>query len=170
VQHLGLIALYETDVSCRQQVRQLMALAFAPLAILRHTFMHFNAASDQRPAQLFAYFDNEWMQTIPLALWNVHGADIRTNNDVEGWHNRFRNVVASHRPNIWRLLLALRQEQASTEIVLQQIAAGQRVHKSLPVYKKIRKQLRRLLRGFQSEQLNVLQYIDGVSYNLAQYS
>jgi hypothetical protein len=40
------------------------------------------------------------------------------------------------RPNIWRLLLALRQEQASTEIVLQQIAAGQRVHKSLPAYKK----------------------------------
>jgi hypothetical protein len=92
----------------------------------------------------------------------VHGADIRTNNSVEGWHNRFKNVVATHRPNIWRLLLALRQEQAATEVALQQIAAGQRVHKTVATYKNIRKQLRRLLRRFRNGQLTVLQYIDGV--------
>lgn len=154
---------------CRQQIRQLMALAFAPLLVVHHTFVHYRTAADQRLGPLFAYFDHEWMQSIPCVMWNVHGADIRTNNSVEGWHNRFKNVVATHRPNIWRLLLALRQEQAATEVALQQIAAGQRVHKTVATYKNIRKQLRRLLRRFRNGQLTVLQYIDGVSLNLARY-
>lgn len=51
----------------------------------------------------------------------MHGAYIRTNNAVEGWHNLFKNIEATHRPNIWRLLLPF--EQAGTKVALPQIVA-----------------------------------------------
>ncbi|KRY04250.1 hypothetical protein T12_16518 [Trichinella patagoniensis] len=37
-------------------------------------------------AALFNYFRVEWMPPDRLPLWNVFNVNIRTNNDLEGWH------------------------------------------------------------------------------------
>lgn len=50
---------------------------------------------------------------------------LRTNNHLEGWHYGFNRLVTQHHPNVWRLLAALQQEQAVTDVTIQQLAAGQ---------------------------------------------
>jgi hypothetical protein len=77
---------YENDqpTGLRLQVRQLMALPFAPLALVRNTFNIFQATALPQLVPLFQYFDDQWLTSTPLAMWNTHTATIRTTNDVEG--------------------------------------------------------------------------------------
>lgn len=83
---LNLKAAYENDqpAGVRLQVRQLMALGFAPVLLVRNTFNIFQAAALPVLAPLFDYFDDQWLTRTPVTMWNVHTASIRTNNDLEG--------------------------------------------------------------------------------------
>lgn len=146
-----------------------MALAYAPLAVVRQTFHIFEAASDPRLTTIFQYFEQTWIRSIQPRMWNVHGVAIKTNNDCEGWHNRFQNLVDKHRPNIWRLLDCILQEQNATEIMKQQILAGQVVTSRNTRYKKIHLRLKRLLRRYRRGNLTLTNYITGVSHNLAAF-
>jgi uncharacterized protein YbgA (DUF1722 family) len=146
-----------------------MALAFAPLALVRQTFHILDAASDPRLAPLFHYYNQEWILSIQPRMWNVYQVNTRTNNNLEGWHSRFQKIVARHRPNLWQLLEAMLQEQAATEVALQQVAAGRHVHTGNCKYKRVKKQLKRLLSDYRHGRKTLTQYITGVTYNLAQY-
>jgi hypothetical protein len=147
----------------------LMALAFAPLAVIRQTFHIIEVGSDARLATLFTYFRAQWIIHVQPRMWNVHNSSHRTNNDLEGWHNRFKNIVARHRPNIWKLLNCLIQEQASTEVIMLQIAAGQNVQQQNSRYKNIHRRMKRLRRRYNRGNITLIQFISGISYNLAEF-
>jgi hypothetical protein len=148
-----------------------MALAFAPLPIVRQTFhiLETMPSNDLRVAPIYQYFRQQWIMSIPPKMWNVYKVNIRTNNHLEGWHNRFANLVSRHRPNIWRLLACIQQEQSATEITIQQIISGQQVQKKVKRYEKIQRNLKRLLRRYRRGTIDVVHYITGVSHNLAQF-
>jgi len=52
----------------------------------------------------------------PPALWNVHQATMddesRTNNQCEGWSNRFTNLVGYLYPSVWTMIDVLKKEDA----------------------------------------------------------
>jgi hypothetical protein len=146
-----------------------MALGFVPLPFVRNAYQQLLAAADQRLMPLFNYFSCEWLVNIPPAMWNVHQSDMRTNNHLEGWHNRFNNLVSQHHVNIWKFVQCLREEQCSTEVAVQQIASGRTVHRGNGRYKRINRRIHKLERRFNRGRLNILQLIDGISYNLADY-
>ena len=56
VQGMGLVQAYTTQPNIRLQIRQLMALAFLPVAIVRVTFGVLEWQSHQILAPLFGYF------------------------------------------------------------------------------------------------------------------
>jgi hypothetical protein len=116
VQRLGLVPAYDSQPNVRVQVRQLMALAFLPVAIVRMTFTTLELQASPVLQPLFQYFRHEWLTSIPVALWNVYHEDLRTNNDCEGWHVRFSNAIGRHHPNIWKFLHCLLEEQASVKM------------------------------------------------------
>ena len=169
VQAFGLVRRYNTDDRVRLQVRQLMALAFAPVLLVRNIFNQLRAASRHCLRPLFVYFDNQWVMGMPLSLWNMYRVSRRTNNNLEGWHLRFSNIVRRHRPNIWQLICALQEEQSSTEVQRQQIAVGQIVQRQEKKYKKVDKNIKTLCNQYRHGHIDVMQYITGVSHNLASY-
>ena len=65
-----------------------MALALLPLDKVQMAFDDLRTNSSENAKQmlhqLFLYFDNHWMKSIPLALWNANGYNHRTNNICEG--------------------------------------------------------------------------------------
>lgn len=65
-----------------------MTLPLLPLAEVETSFYHLRATQNTKVKnqlrQLFLYFDEYWMNKIPLQMWNVHGSDHRTNNTCEG--------------------------------------------------------------------------------------
>jgi hypothetical protein len=127
LQALGLSADYRNDNIVRTSVRQLMALGFSPLLRVRTVFTQLEVQAPPILRALFVYFRDQWLDRVPPRMWNVFNADhnLRSNNHLEGWHSGFNRTISAHHPNIWRLLTALIKEQANTDVLVQQIAAGQ---------------------------------------------
>ena len=143
-----------------------MALGFVPVNAIEQTFKQLRDAAplDLRP--LFAYFEQQWLGNVPLKMWNVYGIDIRTNNDCEGWHNRFNRAVDKHHPNIWHLLRCVHDEQASTDVTRCQISAGKSVIREVKKYKVMQKNIETIHARYVAGTIDVLKYIEGISYNL----
>jgi hypothetical protein len=95
VQNLGLSTIYVNDIDIRTSVRKLMALALLPVDKVQIAFDNLRTNSSENVKetlhQLFLYFDNYWMQEIPLLRWNAHGLQHRTNNICEG--NVFLTII-----------------------------------------------------------------------------
>lgn len=74
-------------------------------------------------------FSRQWRQPMfEPSLWNVRSRTLenepRTNNQLEGWHRRFKTIVDKHHPNIFQFIDKLKGEQARTETVIEQLIAG----------------------------------------------
>jgi hypothetical protein len=169
VQSMGLVDQYRNDPEIRKQVRQLMALAFAPVLVVRQTFSLLQQTSDPTLNNLFAYFSDQWLTRTPLPMWNVYRRQMRTNNDLEGWHSRFAHVVVRHHPNIWLFLSALQEEHDATLVSIHQAIAGHDVRRRYLPYDRIERRLHKLCRRYRHGSIDVIEYITAVSYNLAQF-
>jgi len=156
---------YNTQPDVCLQVRQLMALSFLPVAIIRLTFNNLEAQADPVLIPLFQYFRNQWLTGVPTVLWNVNNEAIRTNNHCEAWHMCFNSAIGRHHPHIWRFLSCLLYEQASVEILHQQAIAGRWVNKKYVV---IQKRLNTIRERYDREDMSAVNYITAVSHNLAE--
>ncbi|KRY55603.1 hypothetical protein T03_8707 [Trichinella britovi] len=74
-------------------------------------------------AALFQYFRQEWMTDERLPLWNVRNVNVRTNNNLEGWHNRL-NRKAGKVNGFYELLELLIAEQGVMDTLIQQVLSG----------------------------------------------
>ena len=66
-----------------------------------------------------------WMETFHPGHGTISYAfdGPRTNNHLEGWHNRIKLISIRAHPHLWELV---QKEQASTEVAIEQVAAGRR--------------------------------------------
>ncbi len=65
----------------------------------------------------------------------------KTNNVSEGFHNRFRVIVAKHHPDLYPALTEILKEQTNTEISLTELALGGKI-KNSPKWKWVQLQTR----------------------------
>ncbi len=145
-----------------------MALPFLPVVIVRTTYNNLRAVADPAVIPLFDYFNLQWLNATPLAMWNVSNSDTRTNNDLEGWHLRFKNIVGRHHPNIWQLLLKLQEEQAATEVCIQQVLAGQVVKRRRLAYTAVNRRIDELKAEYNQGAISAIDFLTGISHNLAE--
>ena len=73
-----------------------MALPFLPPEQIEEIFHHLDRRAGTAPLQ--ALMDCIWRQWIrnpvfPIPNWSVFMLSVRTNNDLEGWHNRLNARV-----------------------------------------------------------------------------
>ena len=88
-------------------VRRCAALAFVPLSTIRLAWFGLKAAApDTTSAKHFiAYFQKTWMTSFPLHVWNHYcTTEDRTNNTLEGWHNRLNKLAGRDHPNLYQLI------------------------------------------------------------------
>lgn len=72
---------------------------------------------------------NQILPLFPPKLWNsvmlLQQDGPRSNNLVEGWHNRFNKKVGCSKPNVWKVLReAVREEQQYFERYYAMVTAG----------------------------------------------
>lgn len=48
----------------------------------------------------------------------------RTNNHLEGWHNKLKKRVKTAHPNIYKIIEEFKKEQAANEVKMIQYSAG----------------------------------------------
>ncbi|CAC5384543.1 unnamed protein product [Mytilus coruscus] len=89
---------YRHQQAVHLYIRQLLALPFLPSMHIRDTFNTLrDRANTPQLQELVAYIDRQWFHNavINVADWCIFKRTVRTNNDVEGWHNRI-NTAAKH--------------------------------------------------------------------------
>lgn len=71
---------------------------------------------------------------FPPKVWNVNSATLKgkekTNNATEGWNNRFSNLIGKNHPDIWTLIIKMRQEVAADKTKMEQMMAGKMAGKT----------------------------------------
>ena len=90
VQELGLQEAYANDRGTHDVLRKLMALPFLPAEKIKLRFLRLQEKATTEALKTFtAYIQKTWItgDTFPPTTWSVYMQAVRTNNDLEGWHN-----------------------------------------------------------------------------------
>lgn len=133
VKSLGFSYAYKNQPVLRDYVRQLMALPNLPGEHIADTFdwlrgrcpvIEENAEGLQK---LLRYMSRNWVHNdhVTPASWSNYRREVRTNNDVEGWHQRLNGSAPIAHPNMYFLLWLLHAETDSLRIQVRQIAQQQ---------------------------------------------
>ena len=85
---------YKTKTGVNNLIRALFALPFLPSSEIRPEFerLSLRAADQPRLCAFLSYMRTTWIE-FPLwtpESWSVYRYQVRTNNHIEGWHNRLR--------------------------------------------------------------------------------
>jgi hypothetical protein len=129
-QELGLQHYYRQVPNVRKYMRRLMSLAYLPAEHITPVFARTAADATSVECEpldeLFDYYERSWLQSTiwPVNSWCIYRRHIRTNNDVEGWHNRFnRKLGRDNHPNMYFVINKLHEEAALSQIYTECVAA-----------------------------------------------
>lgn len=147
IQNLGLQRAYTEDTEFNVFCGMIDGLAFLPISLVHAGML--NSITTEQAQPLLDYFDSTYvsgkyinkkssirgkitMRRIPPMFppeqWNVfdiivNGGDC-TNNKMEGWNNRFKNIVGLTHPSIWVLIKKMQAELATDRAKLIQQDLG----------------------------------------------
>ena len=100
--------------SIRRTIQQLICLPYVPADKIVGVFNHIRGSAPDKLEPLFAYFFKTWLSENalwPPKCWSVFYKAIRTNNDLEGTHNRWTRRSKGHRG--YYAILSLFAEEAA---------------------------------------------------------
>ncbi|CAF4657391.1 unnamed protein product [Rotaria socialis] len=176
VQSKGLTTKYNEDEVFRLNVKQLIALAFAPLDQIITSFDLICDQFDDDVDDLVEYFEKnglvnrkEEKPQFDHKLWNIHDRVVatvpRSNSSVEGWHNAFASRVAISHPTIVKLGEKIRREQSKFEVDMTKILQGHNIKTKKACYRKLDERITRLVNSFDPTQLD--QFLKNMAANIA---
>ncbi|CAF4985702.1 unnamed protein product [Rotaria socialis] len=175
VQSKGLTTKYNEDEVFRLNVKQLIALAFAPLDQIITSFDLICDQFDDDVDDLVEYFEKnglvnrkEEKPQFDHKLWNIHDRVVatvpRSNSSVEGWHNAFASRVAISHPTIVKLGEKIRREQSKYEVDMTKILQGHNIKTKKACYRKLDDRITRLANSFDPTQLD--QFLKNMAANI----
>ena len=164
VQNLGLQSAYQGEQSVCRFVKKLIALCYIPSAHIRPLFSSLARETDDNQSlqELVHYIRSTWIEASVFKPenWSVNGLPFRTNNDVEGWHNRINKKTKPNTP--FYLLIQVLNEEArqirtNVELLSQKklkrrlrakyVKLNKRIFKLWDNYEKGKKSAKNLLRA-----------------------
>jgi hypothetical protein len=143
VQQLGLQQAYQTDDGTFKYIRKLMALCFMPANHIPSLFGQLQGeASTDSLKSLVEYMRKTWITSTvwPPSAWSVYGLSIRTNNDVEGWHNRLNKRGRPHMP-FYMLITLLHDEARLVHLQVQLVSESKLKRHQEKKYRDLQKKI-----------------------------
>ena len=97
VQGLGLSSDYKDDEDIRAFIQKTTALSFVPISFVRNAWnaIKANMPQDARLQDYSDYLESTWLNGYfrPQMWNNFSNLGPRTNNHLEGWHNRMKRIA-----------------------------------------------------------------------------
>ena len=138
IQELCLQIKYQQDENFAIKAKIIPALAFIPERNVIEAFELLQETLTSEFDDLLAYFEDKYIGRIkrsrrvtpqyPVNLWNMYERTNslmpRTNNYIEGWHNKMQSAVSCHHPNIWKFLDILQEEHRLNMFIANQVKDG----------------------------------------------
>ena len=177
IQASGLQEQYQEDVNFVTEVRMIAALAFVPEIDVRRFF---NILYDNVNPSLDVIFDyivefyigmvRRGQQRRPrfeYSMWGVLDRVLddlpRTNNAVEGWHNRFNRHVGCHHADIWKIINIIQKEEDLSRVELIHIEQGRHLANPNPVYVRVNERIEAAVQQYGN--VEPLDYLRRIAYN-----
>ena len=88
---------------------------------------------------------------------------VRTNNRLEGWHNRLKRIVKKPHPNIYELIDVFKREQAASEVTLQQLETGANPPPRKK-YRQLEQRVERIKEKMSAGQMSISEYLDTIGH------
>ena len=171
VQALGLASDYSNpqDMTLKNFVQKMCAIAFCPPAFVRSAWISVQEEAPELPRidELVEYFSATWVRSsFQIRQWNYFKIEgPRTNNHVEGWHSRLKNIVGKAHPNVYELVEVIQKEESVTTMKVQQLVAGA---SQPPRRRKIKDRERKIQTLFQRLELGNITlggFLDAIKYH-----
>ena len=167
VQNNGHVVLYRENEEFRTLIKHAAALAYLPSANVRLAWstIRLNLSDGSAPAEDFVkYFTSSWTKDFPVVMWNhFQSEEDRTNNRLEGWHNRLNRLAGRDHPNLFQLITLLQKEEAVTEFKILQLQAGGPEMQKRAKWQRMDKRIKRLQEKFVAGQLSIADFMESVS-------
>ncbi|KAL4098233.1 hypothetical protein QTP88_022877 [Uroleucon formosanum] len=109
VQELGLATMYKRDEEFRKHCGMVDALAFLSLHLVEEGMTYLKNNLPENLTDLLDYFDAYYVSGKYRRIGHEEN-NIRTNNIVEGWNNRFSKLVGQKHLTIWKLIRKIKNE------------------------------------------------------------
>ncbi|KRY36457.1 hypothetical protein T01_13752 [Trichinella spiralis] len=168
VTDLGMRTSYIHEAATKKKVKMLLATAFLPFHDVAAVVKLLGRDATGSVAVLFNYFRVEWMPPDRLPLWNVYNVNIRTNNDLEGWHFKMNRLAGKRHLGFYELLQLLIDEQGSTETLIQQVTSGRVTASDLQVknkkYEELQQRITALTAEYDGGTRTMEQFLRSVAY------
>ena len=169
VQELGLVVPFNSTPTVRREIRKMMHLAFLPvLVVVRTSFLAIKtspAMQTEPLQQLCSYYSNTWLNgNFPMSTWNISQEVMRTNNSVEGWHNKLNRAIGKLHPNIYELLKHIKKEQREVEVTVAQADLGAEGPPTRLKYRELQKKIHKLQQKLQKGRLTPEEFLRKISH------
>ena len=111
VQELGLVVAYNSVSAVHDYIRMLFALPYLPVDHIIRSFDQIASVINDQLRPLVDYVRSTWIQgQWSPEVWCVYKRYIRTNDDVEGWHNRLNMKAQRRNIQLYHLIHLLHSE------------------------------------------------------------
>ena len=130
VQELGHQAAYTSDDGVHRYIRKLMALPFLPRREIRPMFQLLRRQAETQLLQdLVSFINNQWIEStvFPPKNWSVYLQPVRTNNDLEGWHNALNRRANGQSGWPLYLLIELLEREARLTTIAIRLVSDQKL-------------------------------------------
>ncbi|XP_051167015.1 uncharacterized protein LOC127285188 [Leptopilina boulardi] len=130
---IGLKRYLKTSEEGKHTLKQLMALAFLPPEKIRQTYTEIKRIKSEECqrilADLFKYYENQWLERVKPEGFSVFGLNRRTNNVLESYHKRLSTKIGK-KPSTWQFTKKLADFQAGMRLDLTSLSKGKRITRS----------------------------------------
>ncbi|GBO13845.1 hypothetical protein AVEN_47807-1 [Araneus ventricosus] len=101
--------------------------------------------------EFFHYFVKEWLENsiITTRMWNCHKQQHRTNNTIEGWHNKFQTILSKPHPKFRNLLRALKDESKYSDFLISRMEINLEGKKRARKYVQLDERIARAVRAYE---------------------
>ena len=166
------------EVQFVEDVRMIAAIAFVPANDVDRVFNMLANNVDAALDVILDYLEENYIGGIrrgrfrrprfTYAMWGVHDRVVdnlpRTNNAVEGWHNRFNRHVGCHHANIWKIIDIIKKEEDLSRVELVHIQQGRNVRNPNPVYTRVNARVTAVVASYPNRA--PLDYLVGIAHNI----
>ena len=145
-----------------------MALSYLPADKIERRFRRLQQQATVRPLQDFcSYIEENWItsQTFPPQTWSVFLEAVRTNNDLEGWHNGL-NQRAKGRSQLplYILIQVLHREAALVSMQIRLVSDTKLKRHQCSTYRTLQRRLFDLWSEFENGNRNSKELLEACAH------
>ena len=118
------------------------------------------------PAKLMVYMETQWINStvFPVNRWCVFQRSFRTNNAVEGWHNRINQNVHGAGLNMYELILRLHHKALDVVLTCQLVEKEVLKRMQRTKYRHCHEKIMELWEAFEARAITVKKLLKRCAY------